>query len=155
MFTISAMNPARNAAKRTVPTVHTKILRLTMMQPRSTYFFFFCSPGPRSQLCCVSSKGRDNAALSKSCRFLLRSSSVAESVALISNGPPHGSLPYILAPFVFSLQRCHRHNTQHNTTHCFFESANSDVWLLSISRTACLVLVLAVLFLPFFFFNFL
>ena len=97
-MTMRVMKPARKAATSKVPTVQTKILRLTMMQPRSTYFFFFCSPeGPSNQLCWVSSNGRDeSAARSKSCRFRLRSSSVAESAVLISSGPPHGSLPYIL-----------------------------------------------------------
>lgn len=101
VLTMRVMKPARKPETRRAPTVQTKILRLTMMQPRSTYFFFFCSPGPSSQLCCVSSSGLDRAARSKSCRLRLRSSSVAESAAFISSGPPHGSLPYILIFFFF------------------------------------------------------
>nr|GMD93654.1 uncharacterized protein LOC109149920 [Ipomoea batatas] len=89
------MKAAKRAAVMMQPTVHLKTFRLTIMHPRSTYFFFFCSVGPSSQLCCVSSSDRDSAARSSSCKFRLRSSSVAES-ALISSGPPHGSLPYIL-----------------------------------------------------------
>ena len=104
------MKPARKPATRIDPTVQRKILRLTMMQPRSTYFFFFCSPGPNSQLCCVSSSGRESAALSKSWRFLLRSSSVAESAAFISSGPPHGSLPYMLIYSDSLLEPIHQPN---------------------------------------------
>ncbi|KAL4560783.1 hypothetical protein LXL04_032937 [Taraxacum kok-saghyz] len=69
VLTINAMNPAMKPAASINPTVQTKILRLTMIQPRSTYFFFFCSPGPSNQLCSV--------------------------LTVSSNGPPHGSLPYI------------------------------------------------------------
>ncbi|KAL2529081.1 TMV resistance protein N-like [Forsythia ovata] len=39
------MNPAKSPAARIVPTVHTKIFLLTIIHPRSTYFFFFRSQG--------------------------------------------------------------------------------------------------------------
>ncbi|KAF5951983.1 hypothetical protein HYC85_009927 [Camellia sinensis] len=58
--------PDIDPAARIVPTVHTNSFRLTIIQPRSTYFFFFCSPGPNNQLCGVSSSGLDSAALSNS-----------------------------------------------------------------------------------------
>ncbi|KAF5938866.1 hypothetical protein HYC85_023125 [Camellia sinensis] len=58
--------PDIDPAARIVPTVHTNSFRLTIIQPRSTYFFFFCSPGPNNQLCGVSSSSLDSAALSNS-----------------------------------------------------------------------------------------
>lgn len=119
------MSPARRAETSRVPTVHTKILRLTMIHPRSTYFFFFfCSPGPSSQLCWVSSKGRESAALSRSCRFLLLSSSVAESVAFISRGPPHGSLPYMMRIWKSSGWKIHEHR---------------QIWSTKTKRKVCLI----------------
>lgn len=96
VLTIKVMNPERRAVTTMVPRVQRKILRLTKIHPRSTYFFFLSTFGPRSQLCCVSSSGREGVARSRSCRFRLRSSSVMESAALISRGPPHGSRPYIM-----------------------------------------------------------
>lgn len=62
-------------------------------KPKSTYLYFFCFSGPSSQLCCVSSNGRDSITQFRS---RLRSSSVAESATLILNGPLHGSRPFML-----------------------------------------------------------
>ena len=90
------MDPARKVVTRRVPRVHRKILRLTCIHPISTYFFFFLTGGPSSQLLCVASSGRRRVERSSSWRLRLRSSSVIESAALISKGPPHGSRPYIV-----------------------------------------------------------
>ncbi|GMN70328.1 hypothetical protein TIFTF001_039373 [Ficus carica] len=64
----------------------TKIFLLTMMHPKSTYFFFFFSlVEQNSQLCFVSSNGcNDTAALSKSCRFQLRSTRIGSFTKLTS-----------------------------------------------------------------------
>lgn len=63
---IRVMRPAMKPQVMMDPTVQMKILRLTIMHPRSTYFFY--SPRPSSQLYCISSSGCDSAAQSKSYR---------------------------------------------------------------------------------------